>query len=108
MADEKPGRIHPRTVVHQSDLPVGSSPVADIASSMAPFVYFDGACTIAFHNGVGMISLEAVRNFVATGDRPGSDSVTVCQLRASMPALLSLKAAIEHVVLLAHETDAKN
>jgi hypothetical protein len=95
-------------VVHQSNLPVGSSPMADIASSMAPFIYFDGTATIAFRHGVGMISLEAVRNFVATGDQPGSDRVTVCQLRGSLPALLGLKAAIEQVVLLAHETDAQN
>jgi hypothetical protein len=85
-------------------IPSVAGDVSAIGSANAPFIYFDGAPTFGFNEGIGNITLEALRNIHA-GGKLVSDKVIVAHLRMSLPAMLRLKSAIEGALLLAQPVE---
>jgi hypothetical protein len=81
-------------------IPSRQGTVSAIASSHAPFIFFDNAPTYGFRDGVANITLEALR-FSGVGDQVLVDRVVVAHLRMSYPALQYLKAAINGIELIA-------
>ena len=74
--------------------------ISAIGSAHAPFLYFEVASAFGVMNGMIRITLEAQRIFHAEGDSVVIDRVVVAHLRMSAPAAMSLKAAIEGVLLI--------
>jgi hypothetical protein len=74
--------------------------ISAIASSHAPFLYFEAAPTAAHLNGIIRVTLTAARDLPMLGV-PGRDHVIVAHLRMNIPAALALKATLESVLLLA-------
>jgi hypothetical protein len=85
-------------------IPSVAGDVSGIASANAPFIYFDGAPTFGFNEGVANITLEALRYSHAQG-KIVSDKVIVAHLRMGLPAMLRLKGAIEGALLLAQPVE---
>jgi hypothetical protein len=81
-------------------IPSQADGISAIASAHAPFLYFDGAPTFGHNHGIINITLEALR-YMSVANKPTRDRVIVAHLRMSIPAALSLKAAIEGALLLA-------
>ena len=76
--------------------------ISAIGSAHAPLLYFDAASAFGVRNGVVRITLEADRIFPTGGggEAAAVDRVVVAHLRMSAPAAMSLKAAIEGVLLI--------
>ncbi len=76
--------------------------ISAIASGSAPFIYFDNTPFYGLLNGVGQITLEAVRVFGAdeTG-QPVLDRVVVAHLRGNLHAIKGLRAALDGIILMA-------
>lgn len=70
------------------------------ASAAAPFIYFDAATNFGLQNSVASITLEASRSLTVDG-KLIRDRVIVAHLRMSLPAALSLQAALNGITLLA-------
>lgn len=84
------------------DAPVEVIPgVASTVASAHPFLYFDSASAFGHMDGVIRITLEALRDMPTPGSAVSLDLVIVAHLRMSVPAALSLKAAIDGALLLA-------
>jgi len=81
-------------------IPSRHNEISALASAHAPFLYFDGAPTFGYNNGIVNITLEALR-YMVVGKTPTRDRVVVAHLRMSLPAAMSLKAALEGALLLA-------
>lgn len=76
--------------------------ISALASADAPFIYFENAPFFGLLNGVGQVTLEAGRVFGADADgRPIVDRVLVGHLRGSLPAIKSLRAALDGIILMA-------
>ena len=73
-------------------IPSGVDQISAIASAHAPFLYFDRAPTYGANHSILNVTLEA------------DSRVVVAHLRMSVPAALSLKAAIEGALLMAQPT----
>jgi hypothetical protein len=69
-------------------------------SAAAPFVYFEAATNFGLQNGVASITLEASRS-LTVGGKLIRDRVIVAHLRMSLPAVMSLQAALNGITLLA-------
>jgi hypothetical protein len=69
-----------------------------IASAHAPFIYIDGVITQGFANGIGNMTLEAIRHGVV-GGKVVTDRVVVAHLRMGVIGLQSIKAACEAMLL---------
>jgi hypothetical protein len=107
MADDPKTAPPPATIEQIPSTPGGLS---GLASSHAPFLYFDSVPNYGFNHGVANLSLEVIR-FTASPSGQGvlADRVTVAHLRMSLEAVRALKAAIEGIELLAKPTTgAKN
>lgn len=74
--------------------------ISEIASAHAPFLYFDIATNFGFNNGIVNVTLETVR-YMSAGQKVALDRVVVAHLRMSIPAVRSLKAAVDGALLLA-------
>jgi hypothetical protein len=66
----------------------------------APFLFFETASTFGFMNGVVNVTLSASRSWVGTAGVE-NDLVVVAYLRGNVPAMLSLRHAIDQALLLA-------
>lgn len=101
-------KTDPSTPVSQE---VAGMQLSEIGSAHAPFLYFEEASAFGFINGVVRITLEATRT-VPSGEGTGviNDRVITAHLRMNIPAALSLKAALNGVLLLANpaKSEAKN
>jgi hypothetical protein len=96
MADE-PGKPNPIETI-----PSVQGGISAIGSANAPFIYFENVPFYGFINGVGQITLEAGRLFGA--DASGNvifDRVVVAHLRGNIPAMRSLRAALDGILLMA-------
>jgi hypothetical protein len=69
-------------------------------SATAPFIYFEAATNYGLHNGVANITLEASRSLSLEG-KLLRDRVVVAHLRMSLPAAMSLRAALNGIALMA-------
>src|SRR5262245_61927075 len=70
----------------------------------APFIFFEVAPGFGFTNGVANITLCANRTYVGANGAIVNERVVVAYLRGNVQAALSLKAAIDRVLLLAAPT----
>src|SRR5262249_51000581 len=75
--------------------------ISAVDSAHAPLLYFDPVRVVGHNHGVIRITLEALRDLPATGNRPRADTVIVAHLRMNVPAAQTLKAAIDTALLLA-------
>jgi hypothetical protein len=86
------------------NIPSVAGGISAIASAQAPFIYFENAPFFGFLNGVGKIAIEASRQ-IAQAPQGGQgvlfDRVLVAHLVGNIPALKSLRAAIDGVILMA-------
>ncbi len=84
------------------NIPSVAGGISGIGSAQAPFVYFENAPFYGLLNGVGQVTLEAGRIFGvdATG-KPVLDTVIVAHLRRNLPAIRSLRAALDGILLMA-------
>lgn len=73
--------------------------VSAIGSSNAPIIFLDGVATMGHYNGIAHLCLTALR-FLHHPSGAKSDSVIVAHLRMNIPALKSLKDAIEKIELM--------
>jgi len=86
------------------NIPSHAGQISAIASAHAQFLYIDRASTYGANHSILNITLEADRNMIDAAGAPARDRVVVAHLRMSIPAALSLKAAIEGALLLAQPT----
>ena len=85
-------------------IPSRAGEVSAIASANAPIIYFDGAPTFGFNEGIANVTLEVVRMKYTNG-KVVSDRVTVAHLRMGLPAMMRLKAAIDGAILIANPVE---
>ena len=79
--------------------------ISAIASANAPFVYFENIPFYGLMNGIGQVTLEASRIFGSAPDgTPIIDRVIVAHLRGNIPAIRSLRAALDGILLMAEPT----
>jgi hypothetical protein len=77
------------------------APVRDTAH--APFIFFENAPAFGHVNGVVNVTLSASRTWIDKNNAV-TDQVVVAYLRGNVPALLSLRSAIDSALLLAAPT----
>ncbi|MGB7097527.1 MAG: hypothetical protein WBD95_02000 [Xanthobacteraceae bacterium] len=85
-------------------IPSVAGGISAIASAQAPFLYFENAPFFGFLNGIGKITIETSRQIAPAPDGAQGvlfDRVLVAHLVGNIPALKSLRAAIDGVILLA-------
>lgn len=80
--------------------------VSAIGSTRAPIIYFDNAPGFGILNGIGMVVLEAARQNVLPDNNVALDRVMVAHLRASIPAIKALRAALDGILLMAEPKPA--
>jgi hypothetical protein len=81
-------------------IPSRADEISALASAHAPFLYFDSATTFGCNHGIVNITLETLR-FMTVGQTPTRDRVIVAHLRMSVPAAMTLKAALGGALLMA-------
>ena len=95
MADETP-----QTIVER--IPSVANEISAIASANAPFLYFEGAPFFGLLNGVGKIAITASRQISQSAEGAVlSDQVIVAHLVGNLPAIRSLRAALDGILLMA-------
>jgi hypothetical protein len=80
------------------DLKPATTPILDVPH--APFIFFENAPTFGVTGGVVSVSLSASRSQVGTNGIE-NDLVIVAYLRGNIPAMMSLRQAIDQAMLLA-------
>jgi hypothetical protein len=76
--------------------------ISAIGSAHAPFIYFENVPFYGLLNGVGQVTIEAGRLFGADANgTPILDRVIVAHLRGNIPAIRSLRAALDGILLMA-------
>ena len=76
-----------------------------VTDANAPFIYFETVSSLGLLNGIGQLTLEANRLLSSGPDgRVAVDRVVVAHLRSNLPALRSLRAAIDGILLMAEPT----
>jgi hypothetical protein len=80
-----------------------ASPAPANAGQLFPnFVFFDSAPVYGLSpGGIGQITLEANTLIAGPDGRVQIDRVVVCHLRSSLPAILSLRNAIDAILTMA-------
>lgn len=91
--------------IRMTDTPAKSVPIID--APHAPFVYYEGAAALGFSVGVVNITLAANRTWIGE-DGAVNEQVVTAYLRGSIPAALSLRAAIDAALLLAQAPAEQN
>jgi hypothetical protein len=94
MADE------PKGLLDVKSLPSRQGEVSAIASTTAPFLYFEVARNFGFRDGIANIALEAHRHVSVSDQQVLTDRVIVAHLRMPYTALQTLKAAINGIELM--------
>jgi hypothetical protein len=74
---------------------------AETSSANAPLLYFENATCFGLSGGVGQITIEANILRAGADNRVAIDRVVVGHLRGNLPALRSLRNAIDNVLLMA-------
>src|SRR5271166_4784171 len=89
-----------KTIVE--NIPSVAGEISAIASANAPFFYFEEAPFFGLLNGIGKITLAASRQ-VAVGASGSvlSDRVIVGYIVGNMPAIRSLRSALDGILLMA-------
>jgi hypothetical protein len=83
-------------------LPSVAGGISAIASAGAPFIYFDGVPNYGLNGQIANLTLEVIRFTAVSGTpNPQIDRVSVAHLRMTLPALRSLKVAIEGIEKMA-------
>jgi hypothetical protein len=90
-----------------ADRPKSSAPdvvisVADIPH--APFVFYDGAPSFGYVNGVINITLAAGRSWVGSDGKIVNDHVVTAYLRGNVVAAINLRDSLDKAILLAQQT----
>jgi hypothetical protein len=67
---------------------------------IAPYIFFEGAATFGFSNGIVNVTLAAGRHLLKEGT-PISDVVAVAHLRCNVAAATDLRNALDSALLLA-------
>lgn len=82
-------------------LPSAPGAISGIASANAPVIYFEGAPFASVAEGVGRVTLTALREIAPSADGRGvaQDYLVVAHLRGSVPALKRLRKMIDDVLL---------
>ena len=93
----------PTTIEH---LPSVENQISALASANAPVVFFDAAAAYAHMEGVGSITLTCLRTLSVDG-AARSDHIVTAHLRASLPALARLRAAIDSIEAMVAQHNAK-
>lgn len=89
-----------RTVVE--NIPSVSGEISAIASAGAPFIYFEAAPFYGLINGVGKVALVTSRQIANSPDGGVMfDQMIVAHLVGNIPAIRSLRAALDGVLLMA-------
>jgi hypothetical protein len=92
----------PETPPIVESIPSVSGGISAVASANAPFIYFESAPFFGYGNGVGKIAIEATRQIMITPEGGVLfDRVLVGHLVGNIPALISLRAAIDGILLMA-------
>ena len=109
MAKPKPAPEPARATV-PANAPHGLE-VAQAASAMAPFIYFEEVPTFGHMSGIIRITLDAIR--IYPGDAPNSvktDRVLVAHLRTNLIGARMLRDALDKALLMANppETESRN
>jgi hypothetical protein len=87
------------------NIPANAGQISAIASANAPFIYFESVPFFGLFNGIAQITLEASRMIATAPDgRAAVDRVVVAHLRSNLPALRSLRTAIDAILLMAEPT----
>jgi hypothetical protein len=91
-------------------LDIGGMPLSESGSANAPFIYFETAPAFGLLNGIARISLEATRTMPLADGGTFTDRVVTGHLRMNLQAAMSLKSAVEAILLMASTppTHAKN
>ena len=74
--------------------------VSEIGSANAPYIFFDEISSFGSYNGIGHMTLEAMR-FMEVDGKLRTDRVVVAHLRMNLVALKTLKDTIPKIELLA-------
>lgn len=86
-------------------IPSVSGEISAIASANAPFIYFESAPFYGLLNGVGKVTLEVSRQIAnAPGGGVLFDRVLVGYLVGNIPAIRSLRSALDGILLMAEPT----
>jgi hypothetical protein len=93
-------------VIDKPDKPeqVAPAKITITDTGLAPYVFFEGAPTFGFVNGIVNVTLAASRHLMKDG-APASDFVVVANLRCTAVAALDLRNALDNALLLAARTE---
>ncbi len=70
-------------------------------AATAPILHFDVAPVFGVLAGVGRLTVSAFVQTVGLDGTPGTKQVTVAHLRGNVPAMRSLKQAIDGILVMA-------
>jgi hypothetical protein len=73
-------------------------------TGIAPYIFFEGAPTFGFVNGIVNVTLAASRHLMKDG-APVSDFIVLAHLRCTAFAALDLRNALDNALLLAAKTE---
>jgi hypothetical protein len=73
-------------------------------TGIAPYIFFEGAPSFGFANGIVNVTLAASRHLMKDGV-VASDVVAVAHLRCNAIAALELRNALDSAILLATKTE---
>lgn len=92
----------PATPQIVENIPSVATAISGVASANAPFIYFEGAPFFGLINGVGKVVIETTRQ-IAQNAEGGVvfDRVIVAHLVGNIPAIRSLRAALDGILLMA-------
>lgn len=90
-----------KTVVE--NIPSVAGEISAVASANAPFIYFEDAPFFGLLNGVGKVSLTVSRQIASDPERKSVlfDRVIVASLVGNIPAIRSLRGALDGILLMA-------
>ena len=95
-------------VIDKPDKPeqVAPAKITITDTGIAPCIFFEGAVTFGFANGIVNVTLAASRHLMKDGT-PVSDLVAVAHLRCNAVAALDLRNALDNALLLAAKTEGR-
>jgi hypothetical protein len=89
-----------KTVVE--NIPSVAGEISAVASANAPFIYFEDSPFFGLLNGVGKVSLTVSRQIASDPERKSVlvDRVIVASLVGNIPAIRSLRGALDGILLI--------
>lgn len=94
----------PASKAKVENIPSVEGEVSAIASANAPFVYFETAMAWLYLNGVGCVTLAAGRLMTNAEGQVVADAAVVAHLRGNLPAIKSLRYALDRIIDAAEPT----